>query len=99
MQGLRLLSKTDQLNFHVHTWTSLPIFMSAAISLDYESIVEEVSEDAGTVEVFRVIKRGLTEQPLQVFFSGGIATLYVSQCVLHVGHNLPLFIIKHDLLV
>ena len=73
--------------------------MSAAISLDYESIVEEVSEDAGTVEVFSVIKRGLTEQPLQVFLSGG--TLYVSQCVLHVGHNLPLFIIncKHDLLV
>jgi hypothetical protein len=46
--------------------------MYAAISLDYESIVGEVSEDAGTVEVFRVIKRGLTEQPVQVFFSGGV---------------------------
>ena len=67
--------------------------MSTAISLDYESIVEEVSEDAGTVEVFRVIKQGLTEQPVQVFFSGGSYIVYymsLSVC-LHVGHNLPLY--------
>lgn len=54
--------------------------MYTAISLDYESIVREVSEDAGTVEVFRVIKRGLTEQPVQVSFSGGVYLCGCMQC-------------------
>lgn len=59
---------------HASGWTSFLIIicMYAAISLDYVSIVGEISEDAGTVEVFRVIKRGLTEKPVQVFFSGGV---------------------------
>ena len=48
------------------------LYMYSAFSVDYESIVGQVSEDAGTVEVFRVIKQGLTEQPVQVSFSGGV---------------------------
>ena len=43
-----------------------------AFNISYIQLIDEVSEDAGTVEIIRVEKQGQIEEPVHITFSGGV---------------------------